>query len=377
MDNEEIQIVDGFEVEDTSSVSEVKITVPFDPTKIRISTKPTTMGTIITRLKTGGIDLSPDFQRSSVWKPKNKSRLIESLLLRIPLPAFYFDASNESCWVVIDGLQRLTAIKEYVVNHSYTLSDLEFLTQFEGKQFSELPSVYQRRIEEADVFLFLVDSGTPERVKFDIFRRINTGGEPLSMQEIRHALNPGPIKKFLKDMAESNEFVIATAYGVSASRMADRECVLRFLAFFETAPEKYGEGDIEDFDSFLNDYMRRFNAQAIQHSPDALAEKFKTSLILATELFSDCAFRKYSVISGKRAPINKALFEAWMVNLAQLSAEEQGQLVERKYQVSVNMDALLINPDFIDSISQSTASKRKIIYRFSSIRKLVQEVLYD
>lgn len=377
MDNEEIQTVDGFEVEDTSSVSEVTITVPFDPTKIRISTKPTTMGTIITRLKTGGIDLSPDFQRSSVWKPKNKSRLIESLLLRIPLPAFYFDASNESCWVVIDGLQRLTAIKEYVVNHSYTLSDLEFLTQFQGKKFSELPSVYQRRIEEADVFLFLVDSGTPERVKFDIFRRINTGGEPLSMQEIRHALNPGPIKKFLKDMAESNEFIKATAYGVSASRMADRECVLRFLAFFETAPEKYGEGNIDDFDSFLNDYMRRFNVWAKEHSPDALADKFKISLILATELFGDCAFRKYNVMNGKRAPINKALFEAWMVNLAQLTDDKQVLLVERKNRLLAQTQSLLSNAYFIDSISQSTASKRKIINRFSSIKELIQEVLRD
>ena len=115
---------DGTEYEDTG------ITKPFNPTLINIITKQMSLDTLIKRMKEGEVNLAPDFQRAEVWKPTAKSRLIESLLIRIPLPAFYMDATNEDNWLVVDGLQRLSTLRDFVINKTMKLQDLEFLTQF-------------------------------------------------------------------------------------------------------------------------------------------------------------------------------------------------------------------------------------------------------
>ena len=215
---------DGTEYEDTG------IANPFNPTLINILTKQMSLDTLIKRIREGEIDLSPAFQRAEVWTPTARSRLIESVLIRIPLPAFYVDATDEEHWLVVDGLQRLSTLKDFV-NNEMKLRDLEFLTQFQGFRYADLPRNYQRRIEESQVTVNQIEKGTPPEVKFNIFKRINTGGLPLSSQEIRHALNQGPVTAYLKALADSEEFQLATEGGVSDQRMAARECVLRFLAF--------------------------------------------------------------------------------------------------------------------------------------------------
>jgi hypothetical protein len=233
---------DGTEYEDTD------ITKPFNPTLINIITKQMSLDILIRRMREGEVDLSPDFQRAEVWKPTAKSRLIESLLIRIPLPAFYMDATNEDNWLVVDGLQRLATLRDFVIKKTMKLEALEFLTQFQGLKYDDLPRNYQRRIEETQVTVYLIERGTPPEVKFNIFKRINTGGLPLSAQEIRHALNQGPVVQYLKQLADSKEFLQATDKGVSDKRMAARECVLRYLAFTLTPPETYKAAD---FDAFL------------------------------------------------------------------------------------------------------------------------------
>ena len=212
---------------DTSTLPEEKeerITQPFDTRAIRIDSKSGNMNTLLDRLENDEIDLAPDFQRQAgIWNERNQSRLMESLMLRIPIPAFYFDGTNDEKWLVVDGLQRLTAIRRFVIDQDLRLSDLEYLKEHEGKTFSELPRPLQRAIREADLVWYLIMPGTPANVKFDVFRRINTGGLPLSSQEIRHALNGKPVTDIIRVLAESDEFKSATACGISAKRMDDRE----------------------------------------------------------------------------------------------------------------------------------------------------------
>ena len=361
----------GLDSEDTSS--DAPIRHPFDPTKIRVETKSRQMDSLIKRIKDDAIDLAPDFQRGDVWRQTAQSRLIESMLIKIPLPAFYMDASDDDLWLVVDGRQRLTAVKKFVVDQEIVLKDLEFLTQFEGKKFAELPRSFQRRIEETDVTLYLIQPGTPPRVKFDIFRRINTGGEPLSPQEIRHALHQGQVIGFLKTLATSQEFLNATGGGVSPKRMADLECVLRFLAFRMFPPKEYNDNDL---DGFLSHAMLLAN----DLGKDVLNEHgkcFKQAMTCASKIFGDQAFRKrYEMGAGFRYQINKALFEAWSVNLSMLDSSQKSTLVKKASSLNQRFIELM-NSDaqFEKAISQGTGSIKNVQYRFGKIADIINEVL--
>ena len=159
------------------------------------------------------------------------------------------DGTDDDEWLVVDGLQRLTALKRFILDGSLQLEGLEFLATLQGKTFGQLPRSYQRRIEETQVTVFVIQENTPPQVKFNIFKRINTGGLPLSPQEIRHALYPGAAAVLLEKLAASPEFKRATANAIRDDRMGDRECVLRGLAFMLLKPESYRAGEL---DSFLN-----------------------------------------------------------------------------------------------------------------------------
>jgi uncharacterized protein with ParB-like and HNH nuclease domain len=349
---------------------------PFDPELIRVETRPMTIDLLLQRIKYEELNLTPDFQRKDgIWNPRTKSRLIESILIRIPLPAFYMDATDEDKWVVIDGLQRLTTLKMFVNDKSLKLNELEFLTQLENKNFDELPRNLQRRIIETQVTVYLIEKGTPSAVKFNIFKRINTGGLPLSLQEIRHALNIGKSTEFLKKLASSSEFKKATADRNFSQRMADREFILRFLAF---VIHPYREYKATEFDSFLSDVMAEINKMSEQDINN-LELKFTKAMAAAYEIFGNDAFRKRSRSDAPRSPINKALFESWSVNLSQLNSAQIKVLIKRKEDLKEGFIKLMndreVDPKFESSISQGTGDTRKVQRRFSAIEQLIKEVL--
>lgn len=369
-EDEAMRLNDGTGIEPEDTAGEEEITVPFDTSLIRVETKPSTIDLLVQRMKHNEIDLSPEFQRKSgIWKEAAQSKLIESLLIRIPLPAFYMDASEEEKWLVIDGLQRLTALKRFIVDKTMRLTGLEFLTQYHGKSYDELPRNFQRRIAETQVTVYLIEKGTPPKVKYNIFKRINTGGLPLSTQEIRHALNQGPATKYLERLADSEDFKIATGGSIRDERMADRECVLRFLAF---AIVPYTEYKGNDFDSFLNERMADLN-----HMPkeklDDLEERFFRALAAAYEIFGIHAFRKPSTKAWVN-PINKALFEAWSVNFDKLPDRELALAVERREEIQRRFVELMNDRDFEKSVSSSTGNVKAVKSRFGRIEDLLGEV---
>ena len=372
----------GYENEDLTVPDDDKETnslqKPFDPKKINVTPNFTAMYSIILRLQKGRIDLAPDFQRNAgIWSRKAKTRLIESLLIKLPLPAFYFDTTDDDHWVVIDGLQRLSAIKEFVDNEWPLLAeDLEFLGDIcGGKYYKDLSAALRGNIDESQVMICKIMAGTPARVKFDIFRRINTGGQPLNSQEIRHALNPGRIRDFLKELVSLDVFKEATCGNFDGKRMIDRECALRFLAFYENDPQSY---EHPDFDRFLNDYMSSFNERFASGSVDLnqLKSAFATAMERARVLFGNDAFRKRYDQTANRHPLNKSLFEAWAVNLAKLKDSDFLVLENRKEELKERfVDLMKGDKSFDASVTQGTASISRVHERFGKIQALIQEVI--
>lgn len=360
-------------VENEEVTGDDAITHPFDPTLITFETKAMTVELLLKRIELGEIDLNPEFQRKAgIWSDDAQSRLIESLIMQIPLPALYIDGTKgQNMWVVIDGVQRLTTFKRFVIDQDLKLSGLEFLTKLDGYTYKDLPRDFQRPITETMLTIFLIGRGTPDEAKFTIFRRINTGGKPLSLQEIRHALNQGTATKLLEELAQTQEFKDATANGVSDDRMNDRELALRFLAF---TIMHYSNYTVQDFDDFLHKSMKTINSLP-DTEIEQLKEQFKRTMRAAHHIFQDDAFRKRYHTQDRRKPINKSLFEAWSVNLNKLTDEQLDTVVERADQVRQKFIELMNDRDFDRAISQGTGDVAKVRRRFGQIEQLLQEVL--
>lgn len=354
---------------------------PFDPNQIEVHSRPTNVALLLSRLRQGQLNLTPDFQRrSGIWKGRQQSRLVESLLLRIALPTLYAAEEKDSSWSVVDGVQRLTAIFRFVApellrSEPLRLQDLEYLTELNGASFSDLTGRLQTRILESELTVLLIRLGTPEAAKMNIFARINTNGLPLSRQELRHALIPGKARELIAELATSEEFREATGQGISPDRMSDREMCLRFLAFTVTPAETYDE---QDFDEFLRTTMHHLN-RLPDAALDDLRDAFRRGMAAGRSVFGPHAFRKQLPGSGRQKyPVNKALFESQSVLLSQLSDAEISELSSRSADVNSRLQQLLNrDPEYFDSVSSGTGDPGKVHHRFQALKELFREVLND
>lgn len=355
---------------------------PFDPRLIDVTTETRSLDTLVRRVAAGQINLDPDFQRSrGIWTDKKKSLLIESLLLRIPLPTFYVAEVDrgsdlgDDCWAVVDGIQRLSTAVQFVQPAALglpalALKGLEYLKAENGKTFQELSTSLQLRLLESQFTIQVIRKSTPEQVQLNIFARINTGGVPLSAQELRHALIPGTARQTLRDMAKCSEFQEAVAHSVSPSRMVDREMALRYLAFRLSEPELHRE---TDFDKFLRTTMRQINAWSDEERAQRLRE-FSAVMLASTAIFGKDAFRKRYQKLDPRRPVSKALFEAVAVGLAR-TLDKHGPngiatLVSKADEVTAAFHQLMGDRDFDRSISQGTGDPVRVRLRFERLRQL-------
>lgn len=354
---------------------------PFDPNRIRVKKIDPTVSNLMDKLKAGEIDLAPEFQRKKgIWDVGRKSRLIESLLIRIPLPAFYLDElppepGFDERYVVIDGVQRLTALEHFINDKSdarLRLQDLEVLSQLKGKCFDELDRALQRRILSAQFVAYVIEPGTPDEAKLNIFKRINTGGLTLTPQEIRHAMNAGPVRQFLADLVTTVEFLDAVGRPAAATlsqRMADRECAVRFVAFVDGGVAMYRASDT-DLDGFLNRAMARLNKMSNEER-DALSRRFRRAMRAAHVCFGRYAFRK----PAAGGPLNKSLFEATAVALDEASDADLAKLASAQARLIEAYKSMLAKPEVFASVTASTGDPVRVSTRFAALRDVVREVL--
>lgn len=377
---------------------------PFDPEEVSIDTKLVTMETLLRRLEQGSIRLNPDFQRNEVWSDDRKSQLIESLLLNIPIPMFYVSSDEKSNWTVVDGLQRISTFRDFVLGNKYLddkeknraekgngirLTKLEFWKKLEGKTMNELPTHLYNRVIETVFTFTIINPGTHEEVKRNIFKRLNTGGMPLSSQEIRNALYTGPSTILLNELAETKAFKMATCDSINAQRLEDRELILRFLSFLVRKPVAYRR--TVNIDTWLSDTMVILNAlpsldtrelkKCVRQktvtvedietvSMDDIRQFFLLAMNRARKFFGRHAFRK-STGDMRRRPINKSLFETWCVLLSSITDERFDRLCGRKEAFMEEYRRLLDDPYFVIAISRDSMKHLSVKMRFDKLKDLV------
>ena len=380
--DEESDMEDQFE-----EFNESDYDLKFDPSQLDIKTKTPTIDLMMSRIRHSEIILNPDFQRNDrIWKEVDKSALIESILLKIPIPVFYMSAINDDEWLVVDGLQRLTTMYDFV-NDKFRLKGLKILTQYNDTKFSQFPRSISRRIKETELVVHVIQPGSPRNATTEIFHRINTKGEKLSQQEIRSSLNVGYATKFLAKLAESKEFITATNDSVNPNRMQDIEYVLRFCAFY--LESDHSNVNIKTMDKFLTNTMIWLNKEGKDSElVHKLEKNFYKAMRSARSLFDQFAFRKkYGLQVGNQ--INKALFETWSVGLAQLSETDLETLDLKKDQLISDFKQMILGKlvladwksdenkgkDFEFSISQSTSKTEMISYRYQSINSLIKRTI--
>ena len=361
---------EDIEKEDTSSGQDATITYPFNPNYIEIETPPFTIGYLIDRMEYEEINMNADFQREgNLWTEEQQSRLIESILLGLPLPAFYFDTANKH-WDIIDGLQRCCAIENFCVKKTLRLQNLEFLAEKDGKQyleglgFDDLDRELQRSIITRPITVNLIKKA-PRNIRFILFKRLNTGGLELKPQEIRNAVYQGYAANTIKNMAKSQEFIQATGERIPTKRMEDRDFVSRFVAFYLIDYLEYQPG----LDEFINSSMELLEKKETQ----SIERDFKESLKLAYEIFQEDAFRKRTDPKEKRRPINKAYFEVITVTLAKLSDKNKRELLNHKDLFKENLMTLMANDRYSNSLSRGTGTKDSVNIRFSWFEQVLNK----
>ena len=358
---------------------------PYDPDKIRVDTKSFSLHQIYDMISRGDINLTPDFQRNLVWDSQRKSRLIESILMRIPLPMFYFAQDDEGRISVVDGLQRLSTIRDFMDNE-FQLRKLEYLSEkCNGKVYTHKDSAkaidakYYRWFNMTQITVNVIDPSSPFKLKYDIFRRINTGGQPLNAQEIRNCLSSDELRNALREMANLTSFKEATGYSIKDVRMEAQELALRFIMFHR----KYTQ------DKTLSNYTGNIEAELNTLTETLSKDKkfdysyyinlFDSAMQNAHYLFGRYSFRKCKIehISSNayRQLINKALFVSWGVLLSKYNPDRLKDLnTFESFSLPLARKVTNENELFL-FLSYSTNSKANIQAAFKAAEELINNVL--
>ncbi|MDO5422159.1 MAG: DUF262 domain-containing protein [Eubacteriales bacterium] len=342
---------------------------PYDVKSIRIDQKMISVFQVEYWISSGRLNLKPEYQRYVVWDFQRKCALVESLLLRIPIPAFYIEENKDGSKSVIDGMQRLTTIHEFL-NNEFPLQKMQYLKNCEGLYFRDLNIKFRSAIEDTQLAVNLLDERCPQMVKFDVFRRVNTGGVPLNPQEIRNIMMTGRVRAFLREMSGSAQFQKATLGKVKDTRMGAQELCLRFLAIYLNYDWK-----LKEFTSFCGllgtmDYMVVQLNEVSDEKLEELKERF-------FKVMEECALilGKQSFCKPGSRTMNKALFTGWAVTLCNLSISD-GRLKECRGQLfQAYMERLSHDEAFYDSISVSTGTRKNIQKSIESIREVVEGIL--
>lgn len=321
--------------------------------------------------------LDSSFQRNHVWKENRPSELIESVLMGLPLPVFYFYQDKHGHLIVIDGRQRLTALFDYMDN-KYPLRKLKILGNLNNKNFTNLEPVMQSRLEDYQIEAYVIMPPTPDRIKFDIFDRVNRGGVPLNKQEIRNALYQGNATELLNTLTNTVEFAKATGNSFSIEkRMKDKYLIIRYLSMLLYKEEMIkGKGNERyvfsgDIDEILGLTMECLNAMD-ENEVSKIIKDVKHGLTLSYFCLGENVFRIRW--DGVRTPINMNVFESIMLIMHMLPDDLENCYVDV---IKEKVRSFVTGEQFLDNINSHRDNKNKWLERVNMSIELGKDILYD
>lgn len=334
---------------------------PIDTLLIR--TEPRTVHEVLRRIRERRFVMDPDFQRDFIWPTDKQSKLIESVLMRIPLPVLYLAEDEQGRMIVVDGLQRLTTFLHFLDNKLKL--DLPQRPELHGKAFQDLSPKLQNRIEDCNLILYIIDAKVPERARLDIFERVNLG-VPLTRQQMRNCLYVGAGTMFLKQEAATDLFKRATGKSLDSARMRDREFVNRFCAFQLLPLEEY-KGDLDDHLARVLKHLNRVTTSQMEQ----LSKQFRISLENNLAVFGKHAFRKHKYGQDSRNIINAALWDVMSTGLSRYSNEATRAL---STELKTGFFQLLEDREFVSAITDGPNQTNRVRHRFAAFDTMLLEV---
>lgn len=324
------------------------------------------VGTLMEQWDDGTLVL-PEIQREYVWTNSKASRLIESLLLNVPIPVLYFAEGPEDTYEVIDGHQRVASIARYIGNE-FPLSGLKVLADSERvrKRFHQLPTGDQRRIRTRVIRAIIITDESHPSMKFEVFERLNTGSIALNAQEIRNSTHRGPFMQLVKELVLMPEFRTMVGQKQPRKRMADHELIIRFLALRADANEYR-----PPLDRFLNAYAARANLFD-EVELGGLKQVFDDAVRNLDVVFMGNAFRLTDE-KGNRVDrsLNRALAEVQLVTFSKVAHSDA---VAKASELTEVLGRLHSSAEFLDSIQRATGDRARMASRLLQYRTSVESV---
>ncbi|PSN05741.1 hypothetical protein C7271_03825 [filamentous cyanobacterium CCP5] len=341
-----------------------------DPEKRRVKTEKQDLPveTLVSWENRGKINLQPDFQRNFVWNTSKASRLVESLLLDIPLPVIYVAEERDRTYSVVDGQQRLTSICSYVNGkfpggQTFKLSGLKVLTELNRKGFSDLSLEHQEEILNSILRVIIIERDSDPDVKFEVFERLNLGAEKLNDQEVRNCVYRGNYNELLRELVQDDHLLQIFRSQEPHTRMADRQLILRFFALWRHGPDRY-KGPMKRFLNTEMENYRHLDPDAVE----AMRAAFKQSIEIAYLAFGENAFRRYKLGntynpngSWEGSRLNVALWDTLLYGFSQFEKEAMVAIAWQIREEFLNLIAQ--DSKFSDYISSSTDKVDRIQYR--------------
>ncbi len=324
--------------------------------------------------------LQPNYQRKFVMKATVASRLIESMLLGIPIPVVYFAEEEDGSFSVIDGQQRLTAIISFMQgkflynNKVFKLTGLNVLKELEGKTWKDLSDSQIEKINDTPIRSIIIKKESSDDIKFEIFERLNTGSTPLNEDEIRNTIYRGTYMELLAELEENEKFNKIVDKPNFKNRMIYRGMILRFFAFKEITYLNYKPS----MKTFCNKHLKQFRNMPVEKRTE-YSELFKETIDKVYTIFGKNAFRRMTKVEGKndyewsKTRINMALYDIQMFGFTRYDKEA---LIRHQDEIRDKMFDLMVNDeDFISSIEKETSNTATVNYRFKKWLDVLDDIM--